>query len=136
MDVEVGVGERGGDAGELIGFIFGEDGEESDGLHRGRRGRGGVEGQRTTPVDDAFGFAFADGERAGGDQLDFGFGEDFGAEFVGEAGFELDEVFDVAVEVGGGEFDFDGHGVEAIEFDEVIAAELGVAMRMRSICWG
>ena len=34
MDVELGFGERGGDAGELIGFILGEDGEESDGWHR------------------------------------------------------------------------------------------------------
>ena len=38
-----------------------------------------------TAVDDAFGFAFADGERAGSHQLDFRFGEDFGAEFLGEA---------------------------------------------------
>jgi len=37
----------------------------------------------------------------------------------------LDEVFDLAVEVGGGELDFDGHGIEAVEFDEVIAAEFG-----------
>jgi len=27
MDVELGVGERGGDAGELIGFVLGEDGD-------------------------------------------------------------------------------------------------------------
>ena len=33
VDVELGVGEGGGDAGELIGFVLGEDGEESDGLH-------------------------------------------------------------------------------------------------------
>jgi len=47
-------------------------------------GRLGV-GLERTAVDDAFGFAFADGERAGSHQLDFGFGEDFGAEFIGEA---------------------------------------------------
>ena len=56
--------------------------------------------------------------------MDFGFGEDLGAEFVGEAGFELDEVFDIAVEMSGGKFDFDGHGVEAVELDEIVATEL------------
>jgi len=68
-DVDAAVAEGFGDAGGEAGLVFRKYGDEFDGAHNSS-----WFGLELAVIDDTFGFAFADRQRAGGDQLDFGLG--------------------------------------------------------------
>src|ERR1035438_3070689 len=75
-------------------------------------------------VDDAFGFAFGYRQGAGREQVQLGRDPCFGFEFLDELVLEGGQVLDLSVEPSSGQLDLNGHVVQALDDDDVVAANL------------